>query len=283
PDGYHDIKSLLAPIDLHDRLSMEVTDGGIEVLADTTVRLPGLPGEFNMGPVEDNLVTRAAHLLREAAGCRQGVRIRLEKHIPIAAGLAGGSADAAATLLGLNRLWCAGLQQTDLLELARRLGCDVPALVHGGVVCMSGRGDILEPADWRPGWRPWLLLVNPGFVVSTGDIYGRYRPCLTSNGENSRFDALLDTVKNGDGGGLARGLFNALQETVFEKYPLLRMLHVSLEEAGVKALLSGTGATIFGLVRDAEHGCKVAEVLCDRLDVPLWWRVVQVLEDRTQW
>ncbi len=279
-DGFHDIRSVLAPVTLADRLEIELTDGALELSTPSLVQFDGMPDSVAICPPQDNLVFKVASLLRETTGCRRGARIVLEKKIPIAGGLGGGSADAAAALLVLNQLWQTGLTRPELMELASRLGCDIPALVHGGAVRVAGRGELVNPAPWRADWRPWLLLVNPGFGVSTGDIYKRYKPDLTSERQPDTFKNLLAVLERGEAAGLAAGLHNDLQRTVFDKYPLLELIAGRLAELGARAvLLSGSGATLFALVRDAEHGRELAAGLRRAMDCQLWTSVVQIAGD----
>jgi len=130
-DGYHEIRSLLLPVSLFDQLILENTPGRIETVTKSQMYLKGIPWPVSMGSLDDNLATRAARLLKETTGIRCGARIILEKHIPIAGGMGGGSSDAAAVLKGLNTLWSTGLSQNELMALGAKLGCDIPALVHG--------------------------------------------------------------------------------------------------------------------------------------------------------
>jgi 4-diphosphocytidyl-2-C-methyl-D-erythritol kinase len=160
-DGYHELDSVVAFVELADRLTFEPADG---------LRLE-LAGPFApaLACETENLVLRAAELLAERAGSGAGVRIRLEKHIPVASGLGGGSADAAATLRGLNRLWDLGLERAELRRLALGLGADVPVCLESRPMRMRGIGERLEPL---PGVAPLpLLLVNPGLPVPTGAVF----------------------------------------------------------------------------------------------------------------
>jgi 4-diphosphocytidyl-2-C-methyl-D-erythritol kinase len=280
PDGFHDIRSILVPVTLADSLEVELTDGALELSAPRLVQFEGMPDSVGICQERDNLVFKAAKLLRETTGCRHGARILLEKKIPIAGGLGGGSADAAATLLVLNRLWQTNLTRSELMDLSGRLGCDIPALVYGGAVSVAGRGEQVKPVSWRAGWRPWLLLVNPGFGVSTKDVYQRYKQDLTSVRQLDTFENLLAALERGEAAELAAGLHNDLQRTVFNKYPLLEMIADRMAELGAQAvLLSGSGATLFALVRGAEHGRKLAAELRRVMNCCLWTSVVQVTGD----
>lgn len=278
-DGYHEIRSILTPITLADKLIIEPSDGELELDAPRQAVIDGMSRSMPLGTPRENLVYKAAALLREVAGCRCGARITLEKYIPVAAGLGGGSADAAAVLTVLNKLWKVNMPLSELLELAGRIGCDVPALTHGGAVCARGRGEDVRAVKWRVGWRPWLLLINPGFGVSTRDIYNRYRQDLTSPPRKDTFAGLLAAMEAGNLEGLAGGLYNALQRTVFDKYPLLEMIFDRLTGSGEAALLSGSGATIFVLTRDAAYARALAVELRQSVNFRLWVRLAQIVGD----
>ncbi|MBI2461374.1 MAG: 4-(cytidine 5'-diphospho)-2-C-methyl-D-erythritol kinase [Candidatus Rokubacteria bacterium] len=167
PDGYHEIATVLQAIDLSDRLVLEDADGGIELRCDT----PAIPTD------RQNLAWRAADLLRRAAGVARGVRIRLWKRIPVAAGLGGGSSDGAAVLYGCNRLWRLGWDTARLATLATELGMDVPFFLRGGRALATGRGEILRPLPPAPGLT--LVIVNPGVPLPTRERpRGRGRTAL---------------------------------------------------------------------------------------------------------
>ncbi|NLB60017.1 MAG: 4-(cytidine 5'-diphospho)-2-C-methyl-D-erythritol kinase [Lentisphaerae bacterium] len=273
-DGYHNIKSLLLPLALYDQLVLEQGPGAIEVLTQNPTRFRGIPWPISMGSLENNLAGRAAHLLKTMTGYRRGARIFLKKNIPIAGGMGGGSADAAAVLVGLNRLWDTGLTQKELMAIGARLGCDIPALVHGGALEMNGRGERIRPL--RLGRkRLWFLLINPGFGISTGDIYTRYTEDLTSPAPPARFASILRGLEEGSLELIAAGLFNALQKTVFQKYPLLKLMHKELAQLKAKGvLLSGTGPTLFALVSTRAQGYELAARVRAALGCPLWMRVI---------
>ena len=280
-DGYHELDSLLVPIDLCDELVLVRTAGGavalsIEELGGAT--FSGLPPD-----AEDNLVTRAARLLHAACGVRAGVTIHLRKRIPIGGGLGGGSADAAATLTGLDRLWNLGLPRDRLLDLAARVGSDVPALVYGRAVRMQGRGERVTPLSLAPssdvrGW--WLVLAHPGFPVPTRDVYARLVVKSTLTPAPETDINLRLALEKGDVERGARSLHNGLQATVFAKYPLLAMLAGALTKAGaVGVLLSGSGASVFGVARDEGHARAVEAGLRAAIGSWLWTRVARTLPD----
>jgi len=277
-DGYHEIKSLALTVSLHDRIVLEPAPRGIETFADSRTCFAGIPWPVSMGPLKDNLAARAARLLKAATGYRHGARIRIEKRIPIGGGLGGGSSDAAAVLTGLNRLWNTGLSRPELMSLGARLGCDIPAMIQGGAVEINGRGESIRPIRRASPFPLWLVLVNPGICISTGDIYARYRPSLTSPPPQSKFCNILRGLEEVSLDRIAAGLFNALQETVYRKYPLLEIVHKELEKANAKGvLLSGSGSTVFALAKNGAQGRELATRIRKAVDCPLWTCVAQAI------
>ncbi|MBU4200432.1 MAG: 4-(cytidine 5'-diphospho)-2-C-methyl-D-erythritol kinase [Verrucomicrobia bacterium] len=279
-DGYHEINSLLVPVSLCDQLILEAMPEKINTVAKSFTHFEGIPWPVFLGLRKENLVTRAAHLLKEATGYRGGARIVLKKNIPIAGGMGGGSSDAAAVLQGLNTLWNTGLSREEMMALGSKLGSDIPALVHGGAIKMNGRGECIQAVRRAVPPSLWLVLVNPGLCISTGDIYSRYRPDLTSPPTEGRFDSILSGLEEGSLDQIAAGLFNALQRTVFQKYPLLEIIYNELEKANAKGvLLSGTGSTVFALVENRAQGCELEARIRGDLGCPLWTCVVQAIEE----
>ena len=279
PDGYHDIRSILLPVSLQDRLVLTNAPEGIETITDES-HLP-FPDGGGVGESDGNLTTRAARRLRDATGHSGGVRIHLEKHIPVGGGMGGGSADAAAVLVALNRLWGTGLAPADLMRIGAAVGSDVPALVHGGAVCMEGMGDCVRPIAGAQGtnlpeW--WVVLANAGVSVSTRDIYERHSRVLTS--ESNAYKSIVLGLEERDLEVAARGLYNALERTVFAKYPLLEMMAQALRECGAAgARLSGSGGTVFALARGRAHAVQVETEFRRRFGAWAWSQVVLTLPD----
>lgn len=277
PDGYHELRSLVVPISLCDEITLAMA-GGVEVVCVGDGIPAGNEGQIPLA--SDNLASRAARLLQEHTGCSLGVRMVIRKNIPIGGGLGGGSADAAAVLCGLNRLWGTGLSLESLMDLGARLGSDVPALMAGGAVLMEGRGERVRPlaCRWPAGTAWWLVVVNPGFGVPTGDVYSRYRTGLTSFSEifkNASF-----ALEKGDIDLASACLRNSLEEPVFRKYPLLGLLAERLKAAGaLGVLLSGSGASVFALVRGEAQAREVEQCVRCGTGPWLWTRVAQVLPD----
>ena len=277
-DGYHEIDSIVVPVSLFDVMTLEETAGPIELVLEGSsgVSCDSIKNES----VDRNLAVRAAAALKAAAGYAGGVRIGLEKNIPIGGGLGGGSADAAGVLIGLNELWNTGFSREKLMELGARLGCDVPALVHGGPVRMQGVGERvsgLPGADLNHGgW--WLVLVNPGFGVSTGDIYARHSLSLTSVANPIK--GIVSALEEGKSNLAAQGLYNALQDTVFTKYPLIEMVAENLRNAGAcGVLVSGSGASVFGMARDEKDAHAISERVRNWPGYSVWSRAVRILPD----
>jgi 4-diphosphocytidyl-2-C-methyl-D-erythritol kinase len=161
PDGYHDLESVVAAVGLLDRLRFEPADD-----------LDLVCGDAAVPPGDDNLVMKAARLLRESCGARRGARVCLEKHIPAGRGFGGGSSDAAAALAGLNALWQCGQTPAELAALGARLGSDVPLFFSSPVAVMRGRGERIEPVEAQPPW--WLALAWPDYGNPTADVYAAY-------------------------------------------------------------------------------------------------------------
>ena len=250
-DGFHEIETLMAPVSLADRLTIERAgdDGRIRFSCDD----PSLP----VG--DDNLVVRAARLFQETTRISAGLRIVLEKKVPHGAGLGGGSSDAASTLLGLNELFATGLDQKKLLELGAQLGSDVPFFIVRSPAICRGRGEIVAPTT-LPG-RFQLLLVKPAFGVPTPWAYGRWK--------ESREIPGVDYSPQEFGG---VGFVNDLERPVFEKYVFLAYLKTWLrEQPGVgAALLSGSGSTVLAVLRESADGESLAAVIREKLDSSLW-------------
>ncbi|MCR4395189.1 MAG: 4-(cytidine 5'-diphospho)-2-C-methyl-D-erythritol kinase [Candidatus Saccharicenans sp.] len=234
-DGYHQLTTLFQTVNLKDRLTFEIRPDGEISLAGNR---PDVPWD------EANLIYRAALLLRQACGRRPGVSISVNKTIPPGRGLAGGSSNAAVTLLALNRLWELHLSPEKLHQLATFLGADVPFFLHGGLCLGQGKGELLQ---LLPELAPaWVLLVVPDFPVSTAMVYGefdRLSGFLTSTGKESKIMEFLEsknflTFKH---------LRNDLEPVAFKIYPQLAEMKREMAAAGAElSLLSGSGSAVFG-------------------------------------
>lgn len=241
PDGYHELVTLMQPLSLGDDLALSDQADGLEFSCDD----PAL--------VENNLVTRAARAFFSAAGLPPRARLHLAKRVPVAAGLGGGSSDAAAALLGLNRLHGQPLTPAALWELAQGLGADVPFFLGRVTALCTGVGELVEP--W-PGY-PLLdyVLVNPGLAVSTAWVYGQFDLAWTKTHGRHRINRSVSRTLP-----LAEVLVNDLEMVTVGAHPeLARIKRALLEEGAWGALMSGSGPTVFGVfaeARAAEHAAR---------------------------
>ena len=241
-DGYHELATVMQTVDLADRLILEDADE----LA-LTSSSPDVPVD------ESNLAMRAAVALRDAAGVEHGVRIRLDKRIPVAAGLGGGSSDAAAVLLGLNRLWRLRWARARLAEVAVTLGIDVPFFLEGGVALGTGRGEKLGAVSGGP---LALVLVNPGTTLSTAAVYGRVTPDMYSTGEHAR--GMIEALRRRRPAQVAASLYNGLELAAADVSPNLTRMRAALMAAGaLGAAMSGSGPTVFGVARSFEQARQI--------------------------
>jgi 4-diphosphocytidyl-2-C-methyl-D-erythritol kinase len=248
-DGYHEICSIVVLTELCDTIILERRTSGITIWA----RDPKVP----TGP--DNLCHRAADLLLRHSGAHGGVSIRIEKHIPIAGGMGGGSSNAAATLWGLNRLYDLGWPREELTCLGSELGSDVPLFFCRGAAFVRGRGErVEEMAALAPRW---LVIANPGMEISTASVYRRLRLPLTS--EKAGF-TMRNLVESGQEEAALSYCFNRLEDVVLETYPSVANLKQRLLLLGASpVLVSGSGPTVFGIMREAEMAKRVASSLVE--------------------
>jgi 4-diphosphocytidyl-2-C-methyl-D-erythritol kinase len=250
-DGYHDLESLVVPTSLAD----VVTVRAAEALRVEVRGASELTGEVPAGGL--NLALVAALALGDACPDAGGAEIVVEKRIPVAAGLGGGSADAAATLLALNELWGCGIDEGTLAELAERIGSDVPAMLAGGPTLMSGRGELVAPAQVAP--LHWVI-VYFDFGVRSPDAYRWWDDAGGGTGPDP--EALLEAAAAGDPEALGPLLFNDLERPVFARHPVVAEAKERLLAAGaLGAVMSGSGSSVVGLARDETHARAVAASL----------------------
>lgn len=253
PDGFHEIDTLFEAIDAHDTLTFREQPSGIRL----TTNKASLP----TGP--KNLVVRAAELLRTECGVRTGVRIHLEKKLPVASGLGGGSSDAASTLLALNRLWKLGLGRKKLGELAARFGSDISFFTLESPYAVGrGRGEKLTPVASK--LKLWHVLVTPRLHVLAKDVYGRLEPGWLKQG-SADARMLATRVKKCDAAAVAEGLFNTLQYPVLALHPSIdRIRQDLLKQGALGAIVSGSGPTVFGLTGSRAAAAKLASAMRKR-------------------
>lgn len=234
PDGYHAIETIFQLLDLYDWLTIQTQDEPTIVL---TCHPPTLPVN------EENLVVRAARLLQQTGNIPSGANLTLEKGIPIAAGLGGGSSNAAITLLALNLLWKLHFPLSTLHHLAIQLGSDVPFFLGGATALAKGRGEILSPLPSPPPLSG--LLVNPGFGISAGWAYARF--VGQSQATDLSMASIIQALRVSDLTLLADSLSNDLEPGVTAVYPVIRQMQEALRAAGaVVTFMSGSGPTVCG-------------------------------------
>jgi len=243
-DGYHDIATLMQRISLCDEMDISLRS------RDIRVRCPGtsLPED------EGNIVYRAARLFLLRARSGQGVDITLRKKIPIEAGLGGGSSNAATTLLALNGLLGTPFGDGELMKMGAEIGADVPFFIFGRTAWAFGIGDRLEAADEVP--KMWFVLLNPGFGLSTKRVYESLNLGLTKEAIRFSIQTFLTA------GDVAKGLHNDLETAAAGMHPLILELKKTLMEHGaLGSLMSGSGATVFGLFADEQDALRAGEAL----------------------
>lgn len=239
-DGFHEVSMVMTTIDLNDNLSFEKR----------TDRRIIIHSEHQFVPTDRrNLAYQAAQLMMRRYKIKTGVTITIDKHIPIAAGLAGGSADAAATFRGMNALYELGLELSELAEISSELGSDIPFCVYGGTALATGRGEIIERLPKPP--HAWVILAKPGISVSTKTIYSALKP-----GKNKpQSEMMKQAIINNDYEQILGTLKNDLEEVTVKRYPQVKKLLSNMKESGSEgALMSGSGPTVFGIVRKERQG-----------------------------
>lgn len=240
PDGFHEVDMIMQAVNLADEVTLSSRPGDIVL----TVSRTDLPADAS------NLAYRAAALLKEYTGCGQGVHIALDKHIPMAAGLAGGSADAAAVLKGLNTLWDLRLDMTELSKLAARLGSDVPFCLFNGTMLATGRGEMVTPLPPLPAC--YVVLAKPPVDVPTAWVYRQFKPDRVT--VRPDIAAMCKDLEQGSLDGVAAKLANVLESVTVPAHPeIARIKECMLHCGAMAALMSGSGPTVFGLVSSLDQ------------------------------
>lgn len=235
-DGFHEVEMIMTMVDLADRLELS------ELKRDSII----ISSQAGYIPLDEkNLAFQAARLIKDRYNVRSGVHIHLDKRIPVAAGLAGGSSDAAATLRGLNRLWRLGIPVQELQELGAELGSDVPFCVTGGTALATGRGERLTRIANPP--QMWVILAKPPINVSTAEVYGRVRASSITVHPSAL--QMQQAIEAGDFAGVCVGLGNVLEDVTLKLHPEVQQLKEAMLKLGADGvLMSGSGPTVFGLV-----------------------------------
>ena len=239
PDGYHEVEMLMQMIGLYDEITVSLGGEGIHVSCDSASVPSG----------ERNIAWKAAHEMLQASRRKAGITIAIKKNIPVAAGLGGGSGNAAAVLTAVNKLLGVNFDKQRLAEIGTRLGMDVPFYFYGPTAFARGRGEILT--SLAPVPRFWVLLANPGLEVSTAWVYKNLNLRLTKKVDCTKIARL--TVRN-----IAEGLHNDLEAVTASAHPVIsRIKEVLLSQNALGALMSGSGPTVFGIF-ETESACRTA-------------------------
>jgi 4-diphosphocytidyl-2-C-methyl-D-erythritol kinase len=256
-DGYHPLDTVYQAVSLYDDVTVSSSAvWSVDVAAIGDVDVSGVPLD------ESNIAVQAGRLLTAHHGIERCAAIGISKGIPVAGGMAGGSADAAATLVALDRLWDLQTTDDDLLAIAAQVGSDVPFALLGGTAHGTGRGELVEPVPDAGSW--WWVVVPDSEGLSTAAVYRAFDALPTETGPESGSDAVLAALAAGDLDALADALHNDLEAPALELRPDLRETADDLVGAGVRArLLSGSGPTYLGLVADQDAAHVVREALLD--------------------
>lgn len=237
-DGYHEVRMIMQTIRLYDKLNMKKLSKDEIVIKTNLVYLP---------TNENNLVYRAIQMIKEEFNIKQGIYVELQKHIPVAAGLAGGSSDAAAALIGMNRLFQLKLTTTDLMKRAVKLGADVPYCILGGTALSEGIGEVLTPLAPMPS--AYVLIAKPPINVSTKYVYENL--ILNEQTNHPDIDGIMEAINSKDLRGVTSRLSNVLESVTIDRYPIIQEIKDKMIEFGaMNALMSGSGPTVFGIFED---------------------------------
>lgn len=250
PDGYHEVRMIMQTVGIYDTLILKKAEQGIAF----SVSMAGegenpSAGAGEVPDNEDNLGYKAAKLIKETYGITEGVDISLTKRIPVAAGMAGGSTDAAAVLKGMNTLFGLGLSEETLQELGVKLGADVPYCIRGGTVLAEGIGERLTGLSDAPDC--YLLVAKPDISVSTKYVYEHLKPDTVKRRPD--IDGMIRAIGEGSLDGILSCMENVLQSVTEVKYPVISKLKLQMEAEGAEgAMMSGSGPTVFGIFKEKE-------------------------------
>ena len=248
-DGYHEVRMIMQTVGIYDRIDL--------IYKET----PGITVETNLYYLpdnENNLVYKAAKLLMDEFHVQKGVHIRLRKYIPVAAGMAGGSSDAAAVLFGVNKMFSLGLTTEQLMDRGVKIGADVPYCVMRGTALSEGIGEILTPLPVPPQCQ--VLIAKPGISVSTKFVYENLHANELRPEQHPDIDGMMEAIKQKDLFGIADRFGNVLENVTIPAYPVIQEIKdLMLEQGAIGALMSGSGPTVFGLFTNPKAAAKAHE------------------------
>ncbi len=245
-DGYHNIETIMQSINLADRVFIKEEKEGIKIKCN-----------HPQVPIDDqSLAYRSAEKILNRCRVTKGVKIEIDKKIPLASGMAGGSANSASILVGINKLFTLNLSNEDLRGMGEELGMDVPFCIQNGTALAYHRGE--KVTSLSPVNPPlWIIIINPGFEIPTKWAYNNLDLNLIKREKNNT-KAMLEALKGGGARGIAKNLFNSFEELIIEKYPEIGKIKDRLiEEGALGALMSGSGSTVFGIAQNEEQALKI--------------------------
>ncbi len=249
-DGYHNIETIMQSINLADRIFIKEEKEGVKIKC-----------SHPLVPVDTQSLTyRSAEKILNRYRIKKGVKIEIDKKIPLASGMAGGSANSASILVGINKLFALNLSNKDLREIGEELGMDVPFCIQNGTALAYHKGEKVTPL---PPINPplWIIIINPGFEIPTKWAYNNLDLGLIKREKNSTI-AMLKALKEGGLEGIAKNLFNSFEGLVIKKYPEIGKIKDRLvEEGALGALMSGSGPTVFGIAQNKEQALRIYEKL----------------------
>jgi 4-diphosphocytidyl-2-C-methyl-D-erythritol kinase len=267
PDGYHELETVMLPLDFGDEIILESRKTGLTLECDN----PALPTD------DSNLALRAAKKLAETFGTTSGTKISLTKRTPLAAGLGGGSSNAAAVLTGLDRLWKLKAQPEELHRIAAGMGSDINFFMAGGATLCLGRGEKIQAIPCKLS--ATILLVNPGFGISTKWAYDNWAKAAAESRLTAplpEVSLLLRALAEDDLAGVSRCLFNSLEAPSVRKFPVLELIKNAMRDGGAAgALMSGSGATVFGLFANEAAAEESAQRIREQFGPSMWTKVTR--------
>ena len=247
-DGYHEVKMIMQTVRLYDRIILEKTQQGISM----ETNLSFLPVN------EQNIAYRAAKMLMDEFHIQGGLHIKIDKHIPVAAGMAGGSTDGAAVLYGVNKIFELGLTKRQLMERGVKLGADVPYCIMRGTVLSEGIGEILTPVPSLPDCH--ILIAKPPVSVSTKHVYENLK--LDKIEKHPDIDGMVEALRMEDLHGVTQRMENVLETVTIPEHPEIQQIKdLMIKEGALNALMSGSGPTVFGIFDDREKGMRARDLL----------------------
>lgn len=249
-DGYHDLKMIMQMVDVYDDIIITKTDRKDEIIVATD--------KFVLENEKGNLAYMAVKLLFDEFNIHQGIEIKINKRIPIAGGMAGGSSDCATTLMGINKMFDLKLSKEDLMKRGVKLGADVPYCVLGKTAIAEGIGEILTPLPTPPSC--YVIIAKPPVSVSTAFVYGNIRPDEIT--KRPDIDGMAEAIKNGDLYKMSSLLYNVMEDVTVPEYPIIADIKkMMIENGALNSIMSGSGPTVFGIYDNLEKAENTMKLL----------------------